>query len=179
MAGHPVLSTGDIARETGLHRVRIWQLAVARVIPAKRANPGGKQYRFHDSAKFAAWRKKKAQQSARPRVSQVRRAYRISRRRREKIEKLLEILKNQTEVSASDKEAALSYCDCLFRLWRVRRWKETQLPLLEGIHALYGSKISFRKGTMEYFALKYFIDDLPTRSETTPQTEQSSLNASD
>jgi hypothetical protein len=50
--------------------------------------------------------------------------------------------------------------------------------LLEGIHALYGSKITFRQGQMEHFALKLFIADLPTRSETTPQTEQSSLNVS-
>ena len=172
MAGNPVLSVGDIVKETGLSRQRIWQLAVTGRIPAERANPAGKHHRFHDSPAFAAWRKEKARQSAMPRASQVRRAYRISRRRQEKIEKLREILENQTEVSASEKEAALSYCDCLFRLWRVRRWKETQLPLLEGIHAVYGSKITFRQGQMEYFALKLFIADLPTRSETTPQTEQ-------
>jgi hypothetical protein len=107
MAGNRVLSNGDIARETGLSRQRIWQLAVTGGIPAERANPGGKHHRFHDSAAFAAWRKEKARQSARPRASQVPRAYRISRRRQEKIEKLREISVNQTEVSASDKEAAL------------------------------------------------------------------------
>jgi hypothetical protein len=182
MAGNPVLSTGDIAKETGLSRQRIWQLGVTGEIPAERANPGGKHYRFYDSAEFAAWRKQKARQSARSRASQVRRASRISRQ--EKIEKLFEILKNQTEVSAREKEAALSYFDCLFRLWRmrqvrrVRRWKETQLPLLEGIHALYGSKITFRKKHMEYIAMKYFISDLPTRSKTTPRNGQFSLNAS-
>src|SRR4030095_1980957 len=107
MAGNPVLSVGDIAKETGLSRERIWQVAVTGGIPAERANPGGKHHRFHDSAAFAAWRKEKARQSARPRASQVPRAYRISRRRQEKIEKLREISVNQTEVSASDKEAAL------------------------------------------------------------------------
>ena len=74
MAGHPLLSVGQIAKETGLTRQRIWQLAVTGGIPAKRANPNGKQHRFYDSAEFAAWRKEKARQSARPRGSQVRRA---------------------------------------------------------------------------------------------------------
>jgi hypothetical protein len=87
MAGNSVLSVGDIVKETGLTRQRIWQLAVAGRIPAQRANPNAKQHRFYDSAEFAAWRKQKARQSARPRASQVRRAYRISRRRQEKIEK--------------------------------------------------------------------------------------------
>ena len=85
MAGNPVLSVGDIVKETGLSRQRIWQLAVTGRIPAERANPAGKHHRFHDSPAFAAWRKEKARQSARPRASQVRRAYRISRRRQEKI----------------------------------------------------------------------------------------------
>src|SRR4030095_14691224 len=93
MAGNPVLSVGDIAKETGLSRQRIWQLAVIGGIPAERANPGGKHHRFHDSAAFAAWRKEKARQSARPPARQVRRAFRISYRPREKNEKLLEILK--------------------------------------------------------------------------------------
>ena len=158
-----MLSNGDIARETGLSRQRVWQLAIAGRIPAESANPNGKQHRFYDSAKFAAWRKEKARQSARPRASQVRRASRISRRRQEKIDKALEILKNGTEVSASDKEAALSYCDCLFRLWRVRRWKETQLPLLEGIHALYESKLIFGHGLKRHFiSLESAIERLPS-----------------
>ena len=106
MAGPRALSVGDISKETGLTRQRIWQLAVAGRIPAERANPGEKHHRFHDSALFAAWRKEKARQSARPRASQARRAYRISQRRPEKIEKLPEICINQTEVSASDKESA-------------------------------------------------------------------------
>jgi DNA-binding transcriptional MerR regulator len=101
-----VLSNGDIAEETGLTPQRIWQLAITGGIPAQRANPGGKHYRFYDSALFAAWRKQKARQSARPRLSQVRRAYRLSYRPEEKSEKLLEILENQTEVSASGKKAS-------------------------------------------------------------------------
>src|SRR4030095_13441048 len=88
MAGNRVLSVGDIAKETGLSRQRIWQLAVTGWIPAERANPGGKHHRFHDSAAFAAWRKEKARQSARPPARQVRRAYRISQRRQVKIDKL-------------------------------------------------------------------------------------------
>ena len=132
MTENRVLSVGDIAKETGLSRQRIWQLAVTGGIPADRANPGGKHHRFRDSAPFVAWRKEKAQQSARPRARQVRR--RAYRRRQEKIEKLREILENQTEVSASDKKAALLYYGCLLELtdamshlymlgWWVRPWK--------------------------------------------------------
>jgi hypothetical protein len=106
MTGNRILSVGDIAKETELSRQRIWQLAVTGGIPAERANPGGKQHRFHDSPAFNAWRKEKKRRSARPRPSQVRRAYRLSYRPEEKIEKLLEILENQTEVSASGKKAA-------------------------------------------------------------------------
>jgi excisionase family DNA binding protein len=165
VTGNSLLSVGDIAKETGLTRQRIWQLAKAGQIPAERA--AGKQHRFHESPVFAAWRKEKAEH---PRASQ------ISRRRQYKIDKLREILWNRTEVTAQEKEAALSYVDCLFMLWRGRRRKEA-FPLLEGIHALYGSKISFENG-MEYWALRFFIADLPTAAETTPQTEQSSLNVS-
>jgi len=125
----------------------------------------------------------------------VRRAYRISRRRQEKIEKLFEILKNQTEVSASEKEVALSYYGCLIKLtdamsdlymlgwWVQRPWKMkmTQIPLLEGIHALFEGKLVFGDADPEWDALvdlESEIKRLPTRSETTPQTEQSSLNVS-
>ena len=194
MTGNPVLSVGDIAKETGLSRQRIWQLAVTGGLPAERANPGGKHHRFHDSTAFAAWRKEKARQSARPRgLSPVQRSHRISRRRQEKIEKLWEILKNQTEVSASEKEAALSYYGCLaeltdamsvlYMLWWVRSWKMRQprIPLLEGIHALFESKLRFDNADPKMdalIALESAIKRLPTRSETTPQTEQSSLNVS-
>jgi hypothetical protein len=194
MAGHPILSVGDIARETGLSRQRVWQLAIASRIPAKQANPRGKQHRFYDSATFAAWRKKKARQSARPRASQVRRAYRISHRRQEKIEKLFKILNNQTEVTAEEKEAALSYYDCLVTLanamstlymlgWWVRPWKikltQWRIPLLEGIHALFEDFLVFGYGDPDALVdLESAIKRLPTRSETTPQTEQSSLNVS-
>ena len=107
----------------------------------------------------------------------------MSWRREEKIEKLREILENQTEVSASDKEAALLYYDCLFTLWWVRWMNLTQrrIPLLEGIHALYESKLIFGNGNLKMdfpSFLESAIKRLPTRSETTPQTEQSSLNVS-
>jgi hypothetical protein len=183
MTGNPVLSVGDIAKETGLSRQRIWQLAVTGGIPAERANPGGKQHRFIDSPSFAEWRKEKARQSARRRAGQVRRPYRVRRaylRRQEKIEKLHEILVNETEVSASDKEVALWYYRCLFTLWwarvgmSLREW-----PLLEGIHALYESKIIFGRGLkIDHYGIEETIERLPTYSETTPQTEQSSLNVS-
>jgi hypothetical protein len=169
MTGNPVLSVGDIAKETGLSRQRIWQLAVTGGIPAERANPDGKQHRFHDSATFAAWRKWKARQSARPRgLSPVQRSQRISRCRQEKIEKLHEILVNETEVSASDKEVALWYYRCLFMLWwarvgmSLREW-----PLLEGIHALHESKIIFGPGLkIDHVGIEETIERLPTYSET-------------
>jgi hypothetical protein len=168
MTGNPVLSVGDIVKETGLSRQRIWQLAVTGGIPAERANPGGKHHRFHDSAAFAAWRKEKARQSARPPARQVRRAYRISQRRQEKIEKLHEILVNETEVSASDKEVALWYYRCLFRLWWARVGMSfREWPLLEGIHALYESKIIFgRSLKIDHYGIEETIERLPTYSET-------------
>ena len=180
LAGHRVLSVGDIAKETGLSRQRIWQLAVTGGIPAERANPGGKHHRFHDSPAFAVWRKEKARQSARPPARQVRRAYRISRRRQEKIEKLRDIVICETEVTASDKEAALSYYRCL-RTLRGMNIPERRIPLLEGIHALYESKLLFADilGFHHFFEfLESWIERLPTCSEITPQTEQSSLNVS-
>jgi hypothetical protein len=198
MAENPLLSVGDIAKETGLSRQRVWQLAVIGGIPAKRANPGGKHYRFHDSAKFAAWRKEKKRQSARARGGQVRRDHRISRRREEKINKLFDILTiDETGVSAEEKQLALQYFNCLRALWRLR-WSnpsKRQMPVLEGLHALYESK-SFFWGTKLYNAnairvprdleggpeailkdYELLIKDLPTRPETTQQNGQSSLNA--
>jgi hypothetical protein len=98
----------------------------------------------------------------------VQRSHRISRRRQEKIEKLHEILVNETEVSASDKEVALWYYRCLFTLWwarvgiSLREW-----PLLEGIHALYESKIIFGRGLkFDHYGIEETIERLPTYSET-------------
>jgi hypothetical protein len=113
----------------------------------------------------------------------VRRAFRISQRRQEKIEKLMGILKNQTEVSAEEKEAALWYWGCLFALCRVRYGTMPRpIPLLEGIQALYESKLLFAyydpKMDPLIINLQSEIERLPTHSETTPQTEQSSLNVS-
>lgn len=178
MTGNRVLSVGDIAKETRLTRQHVWHLAVTGAIPAERANPGGKQYRFYESPRLTTWIKEKA--AYRPPVSQERRCSRISRRRREKIEKLLEILENKTEVSAQDKETALSYFSCLFVLWWAR-WMnpERRIPLLEGIHALYESKLIFGHGLkMDFLYLDSEIKRLPTVKETTPQTEQSCVNAS-
>lgn len=63
----PVLTTGDIARLSTHKRERVWQLAAAGKIPAKRANPGGSQYRYYNSAKLRAWcEKEKRRLAARP-----------------------------------------------------------------------------------------------------------------
>jgi hypothetical protein len=178
MTGNPVLSVGDIVKETGLSRQRIWQLAVAGGIPAKRANPNGKQHRFHDSAEFAAWRKKKAaRRSAKPGV-QVPRAHRIARRRREKIDRLMEIFKNKTEVNPREKELALAYHFVLTRLWSRKILPSfTPLPLLEGIQAIHESKSQWlRVGRQTFFQtnpmdwekmlcwIREMIEKLPTRS---------------
>ena len=120
----------------------------------------------------------KAQQSARPRAT---RAKRMSQRREEKIDKLLEILKNQTEVSASDKEAALQYLRCLYELW-VRRpgqrdpsCPQPQIPLLEAIHAIYEGYWKFGYFPKEITELgddiESAIERLPVCSEATPQTQ--------
>jgi hypothetical protein len=180
MPGNSVWSVGRLARKTGLSRQRIWQLARGGWIPAKRLP--GKQHRFHESPALIAWIKQKARQSAwRRKGGDPLAPRRVSRRRAEKIEKLREILENQTEVSAEDKEAALLYYGYLFTLWLVRWLNITQrrIPLLEGIHALYESKLIFGHGRkMDHSGLQSAIERLPTCSETTPQTEQSSLNVS-
>src|SRR5439155_4396996 len=130
------------------------------------------------SSSNAAFRQFKSISNA---ASQVRRAYRISRRRDEKIEKLREILvENPTEVSASDKKAALLYCRCLLTL----QWlnlTHRRIPLFEGIRALYESKLIYSNESPNdwvHIDIEGLIELLPTRSETTPQTEQSSLNVS-
>jgi hypothetical protein len=181
-----VLSVGDIALETGLSRQRIWRLAVTGGIPAERANPGGKQYRFLESPKFATWRKDKAQASARPRAP---RTYRIGQRRLKKIEKLWEILENGMPVSAQDKKAALVYWRCVKTLrrsqLRLQRLNSQAVPLVKLLRAQYeiqkqlSTTGAFAPGSwMAYLAVETLIELLPTFSETTPQTEQSSLNVS-
>jgi hypothetical protein len=49
------LSTSDIAERSGDTREWIWALACAGEIPAERANPGGKQYRYFDSPELRNW----------------------------------------------------------------------------------------------------------------------------
>lgn len=157
-----MLSVGDIARETGLSRQRIWQLAIAGRIPAKQAKPPGKQYRFYDSAAFIAWRKQKASQRAVKPVAMTR-AQRISRKRWERIECLQKILVEKKAVHPDEKEMALRYIGILGNLW-VRL---DSLPLLEGIHALVGSK-GFRrfdvKSISVLLSIEKAIEELPTRS---------------
>jgi hypothetical protein len=183
MGKHRVLTTTDVMRDTGLSRAWICHLERNRLkgrtpcIPAKRANPGKRNYKWYENAEFARWRKA---QKKKPPVSPVRRAYRISQRRQEKIEKLQDILNDQMEVSAEDKKLALEYFRCIFRLWWERfgpHFTERQFPLLEGLHALYESKLIFGHG-LDFLGVEQAIERLPTRSETTLQTEQSSLNAS-
>ncbi len=165
MAGHPLLSTGDIARETGLTPQRIWQLAVAGRIPAKRANPGGKQYRFYDSAEFAAWRKEQRRRIARPVGRTMTHAQRISRKRRERIERLLKILREKEAVEPHDKKLALHYLHALFLLLFAH-----DLPLVEGIHALVESKFFRLSGRFDVKSIGLLnsvqkaIHELPTRS---------------
>jgi hypothetical protein len=82
------------------------------------------------------------------------------------------------EVDPEDKKSALQYLECLGTLWMARHglfmWR--QFPLLEGLQALYQSKLIFGHGTeMDFIDLQEAIERLPTK----PQTERSSSNASD
>ena len=165
-----MLSVGDIAKETGLSRQRIWQLAVTERLPAKRFNPGGKQHRFYDSAEFAAWRKRKkaALRRATPSV-QVSRAVRVGRRRAKKIQNLLEIFENKTEVREVEKEEALQYLDTLVFFIMSKQGLADLYggprPLLEGIHALYESKFFAGETGLDRFNYLFEeIKKLPTRS---------------
>ncbi len=162
MAGHPLLSTGDIARETGLTPQRIWQLAVAGRIPAKQASHSGKWHRFYDSAEFAAWRKEQRRRSARPVGKTTTHAQRISRKRRERIECLLKILDEKKAVTPNEKKLALHYLHANFLLSMGH-----DLPLVEGIHAFVGSKGfgRFDVDLVVFLALvQKGILQLPTRS---------------
>jgi hypothetical protein len=68
----PVLTTEDIARLSDVGRVRIWQLAKAGRIPAKRVK-GYEQWRYYNSKRLLNWcEKKKREQAARP-IRQARR----------------------------------------------------------------------------------------------------------
>jgi hypothetical protein len=177
------LSVPEISRLCG--RSRAWGAAKARenAIPANRV-PGYKQARYYNSARLRKYCDEERQLSEKPKARPSR-AGQMSRRRQEKIKKLLEILRNKTEVSAEEKKAALSYYNCLQALWWVRFSKDTPLriPLIEGIQALYQSKLLFGDltlgGRMQFHIdLVKAIKRLPTRLETRPQTEQSSLNVS-
>jgi predicted DNA-binding transcriptional regulator AlpA len=50
-----ILSTAQIAELSGDTREWIWELARRGEIPAERANPGGKQYRYFDSQQLRNW----------------------------------------------------------------------------------------------------------------------------
>lgn len=50
-----ILSTAQIAELSGDTRVWMWELARRGEIPAERANPGGKQYRYFDSLELRNW----------------------------------------------------------------------------------------------------------------------------
>ena len=169
-----MLSVGDIARETGLSRQRVWQLAVAGRIPAKTANPKGKQHRFYDSDAFAGWRKdQSARRSAMPTGAQMPRARRMARRRWERIARLLEIIKNKIEVNPAEKALALEYHDALAELWYRKSMGPLceSLPLLEGVQALHEIKDLFpielkaaAKTASLLVAIRKSIAQLPTRS---------------
>ena len=186
----------EIAKETGYSRVTIHTDYINGVMHAKRANPGKTKIKlFHGPALAEYIQKQKAKKAA-ARVAKPRpsRAGQNSQRRQKQIERLREIIENQTEVSAEEKEDALLYYDRLsavvdsmvdlyFGRWWIGPWKmnpKYRIPLLQGIHALFEDKFVFGYGESDAIVvLKSEIERLPTRSKPTPQTEQSSLNASD
>jgi len=160
----------DILNETGWSRPTVLRKIRDNDFPGKRINPNGKHPRFYDSKKIRDWiQANKKPTGVAPRKSRAGQRL-TSRRRVQKIEKLFEILNNQTEVSVGEKERAICFCDCLIGLYLARLgW---HYPLLEGIEALY------REGAFQ----KYFYQGLVEAIErlpTTPQTEQSFSDASE
>jgi hypothetical protein len=123
----------------------------------------------------------------------------MSQQRAEKISHLCDILNNNLDVSATDKELALQYFNCLAVLWSARVFAPWRLPLLEGLDALHKNGDIFARSS-SWISSNFFMEsrgkhidqitvlgafesalkNLPIRPETTPpQNGQSSLNASD
>jgi hypothetical protein len=168
----------EIADATGYSRVTVHNDLNSGVFHAKRANPGKTWIKLYLGPSLAEYMqkqkaKKNAARVAKPRPS---RAGRISQTREKKIDKLFEILKNRTEVDASEKALAIGFFKSMFALLDARYGYKPRpvYHLLEGIEALFKSDRIFVDKHLVY--LDDEIKQLPTRSETTPQTEQSFLN---
>ena len=177
MSTYRIVTTKDVARDMGISPQRVREKQRAGYFKmAKLVDPGRRNYKWWDNAAFAKYRKdyregRKDRGKSKPKAT---RAHRMSQRRQEKIERLLEILRNQAQVRADEKEAALVFHDCLLALLRARYGYKPRpiFPLLEGLQALYESK-----WIVDYFGNSSFVSAIE-RLPTTPQTEQSSLNAS-
>src|SRR5262245_34934993 len=61
----PILTTTQIAERADYTREQIWAKARKGEIPAIRANPGGKHYRYYDSPELRAWCEERAGRRAR------------------------------------------------------------------------------------------------------------------
>jgi hypothetical protein len=76
----PILTLTQIAERADYTRQQIWNKARKGEIPAQRANPGRKHYRFIDSPKLRAWCAERAARRARSRArNQAREEGRLSR----------------------------------------------------------------------------------------------------
>jgi hypothetical protein len=176
----PVLSIPEIAKLCKRSRMWGWNHRRDIDMVAKRV-PGYTQGRYYNSKRLRKWIDEQKQLKEKEKTAS--RAPRsVGQRRAEEIKKIEDILNDQMEVSAEDKKLALEYFNCLDVLWMARHglffWR--QFPLLEGLHALYQSKLIFGHGLkIDVWGLESAIKRLPTRSETTPQTEQSFSNVSD
>jgi hypothetical protein len=104
-----------------------------------------------------------------------RRAYRKREQRQKRVEALDLFLSRRHEISARDKRLALDFCECLWVLDAAKHGIVEEVTLC-GI--LRGIEAYFERGGFYPDELHERIEQLPTRPAATPQTEQSSLNAS-
>jgi hypothetical protein len=191
------VTTKDVARDMAVSPQRVREMQRAGYFHmAKLVNPRKRNYVWWDNAEFAKFRKMWRRTAPRPKATKARRR---NQRRQEKINELLEILRNKMRVTKLEKELAIWHCRCLSALLKARHgWAPRPIyPLLEGIQAMYESRW-FYAGKEWVSIFDYFLDSekdleeqieqLPIRSPglfevgheypAKPQTEQSPLNAS-
>jgi uncharacterized protein YecE (DUF72 family) len=158
-----IVSLIDVAKEIKKSGVTVRHWWREGKIPTKRAKRGKKHVYLHNSKKLQAWCDK---QNAAGQVVKARpsRAGQISRRRQADMDKLFEMLKNRTKVTAKEKEEALCFFNCMFKLLDAREGPKPRpvYPLLEGIEALFRSREFLTD--KKYVYLDDDIERLPTRS---------------
>jgi len=177
MGKHPaIVTTEDVARDMGISPQRVRELQRADVFHmAKLVNDRKRNYAWWDNDEFRRLRKNWRQSNG---GMPVDRRQLKRRRRQQKIDKMLETLRNKTPVTEDEREIALNYYYALdyFIRRRFKTYRMVHSPLLEGIRAMFeGENYRYPEyADLWCVDLPKMIERLPTK----PQTGQSSLNAS-